>query len=481
MSTSWKPLPGPQTDALTSKADILFYGGAAGGGKTDLLIGAAHTEHKRSIIFRREYPQLKAIIDRTTELLCELGKYNKSTMIWTLEDGRSIEFGAVQHIGDERKYQGRPHDLKAFDELAHFSEMQFRTLCGWLRSADPKQRCRVIATGNPPTDSDGEWIIRFFAPWLDNTHANPAKPCELRWFTTIGGKDTEVESGESFTHRGELIVPKSRTFVPARVEDNPYYMESGYKATLQALPEPLRSKLLYGDFTADRSDNPYQLIPTDWLEKAIARFDVCDKSAKLSAIGVDVARGGNDKTVITLRYGNWFALQQVYAGSVTKTGDTVAQIVLAARGSAQCNVNVDVIGVGSSVFDALRRVIGNSAHAMNSAQASSAHDRSGQLSFVNKRAEWWWSLREALDPAGDDNIALPPDRELLSDLAAPRWRLTVRGIQVEAKDTIIRRIGRSPDKGDSLVYAYAVQHMSGGGYLDYYAGMADEESVSLES
>lgn len=476
MLSSWEPLPGPQTDALMSKADILFYGGAAGGGKTDLLIGAAHTMHKRSIIFRREYPQLKAIIDRTVELLSELGKYNKTSMIWSLEDGRNIEFGAVQHIGDERKYQGRPHDLKAFDEITHFSEMQFRTLCGWLRSADARQRCRVIATGNPPVDSDGEWIIRFFAPWLDTSHANPAKPCELRWFTTIGGRDTEVESGQPFEHKGETIVPKSRTFIPTRVEDNPYYMESGYKATLQALPEPLRSKLLYGDFAADRADNPYQLIPTEWLEKAIARFEMRNTTAMLSCIGVDVARGGNDKTVITLRYGNWFALQQVYPGSQTKNGDVCAQIVLSARGFSKCPVNIDVIGVGSSVFDALRRVIGSSARAMNSAQASTAKDKSGQISFVNKRAQWWWSLREALDPAGGDNIALPPDRELLADLAAPRWRLTVRGVQVEAKETIIRRIGRSPDKGDSLVYAHAIEHTSGDGYLEYYEGMSGESN-----
>lgn len=164
MAILWTPLPGPQVQALESKADILFYGGAAGGGKTELLIGAAGTRHKRSIIFRREYPQLKAIIDRTLELFCEDGKFNRAKMCWQFENGRSLELGAVQRIGDERKYQGRPHDLKAFDELAHFGELQFRSLCGWLRSADPTQRCRVLATGNPPTESDGDWIIHFFAP-----------------------------------------------------------------------------------------------------------------------------------------------------------------------------------------------------------------------------------------------------------------------------------------------------------------------------
>jgi len=466
---SWTALSGPQTEALYSSADILFYGGAAGGGKTELIIGAAFFRHMRSIIFRREYSQLKAIIDRTTEIFSGYGKFNKAHMIWTLEDGRTIEFGAVQHFGDERKYQGRPHDLKAFDELAHFSELQFRTLIGWLRSADPSQHCRVIATGNPPTDSEGEWIIRYFAPWLDKTHTHPAKPGELRWFTTIDGKDRECDSGEKFEHKGELITPKSRTFIPARVEDNSYYMESGYKATLQALPEPLRAKLLYGDFSAGKEDNPFQIIPTEWLELSVKRHESgMPLGTPLLAIGVDVARGGGDHTVITLRYGHWFAHQRAYPGHMTPDGETVAQLVLSARGASQCKVNVDVIGVGASVYDCLRRHIGNKAVALNASQASDAQDKTGQMNFVNRRAEWWWSLREALDPATGDALALPPDRELLSDLASVRYRYKPRGIQVESKDDIIRRIGRSPDKGDSLVYAFATLSTPGGGIFDYY-------------
>jgi len=78
-------------------------------------------------------------------------------------------------------------------------------------------------------------------------------------------------------------------------------------------------------------------------------------------------------------------------------------------------------------------------------------------------------LREALDPESGENIALPPDRELKTDLCAPRWKLTSRGIQIEGKSggktdatggtgdgwgNIIRRLGRSPDKGDSVVYAW---------------------------
>jgi hypothetical protein len=176
-ANEWKPLPGPQSLALNSEADILFYGGAAGGGKSDLLLGAAGSRHQRSIIFRREYPQLKGIVDRSRQVFKDRGTFLKSPVpLWDLDGDRSIEFGAVQLSGDEEKFRGRGHDLKAFDEATHFIESQFRYLIGWNQSSDPLQRSRVIATGNPPTDADGEWIIRFWAPWLDETHPNPAKP-----------------------------------------------------------------------------------------------------------------------------------------------------------------------------------------------------------------------------------------------------------------------------------------------------------------
>jgi len=81
---------------------------------------------------------------------------------------------------------------------------------------------------------------------------------------------------------------------------------------------------------------------------------------------------------------------------------------------------------------------------MNASQASNASDKSGQLSFVNRRAEWWWDYVMRLT-LWVMNVLRSPDRELLSDLAAPRFRLTARGIQVEFKDTIIRRIGNTSE------------------------------------
>ena len=84
----WVPLNGPQRAAFTSEADFLFYGGAAGGGKTDLGIGLALLEHQRSIIFRREYTQLQAIEDRVIEILGTRHGYNSHANVWDMPDGR---------------------------------------------------------------------------------------------------------------------------------------------------------------------------------------------------------------------------------------------------------------------------------------------------------------------------------------------------------------------------------------------------------
>jgi hypothetical protein len=62
-------------------------------------------------------------------------------------------------------------------------------------------------------------------------------------------------------------------------------------------------------------------------------------------------------------------------------------------------------------------------------------------------------VREALDPNSGNEIALPPDPQLKSDLTAPRWSPTPRGVQVEPKDQVVARIGRSPDCGEAVIYA----------------------------
>lgn len=453
--TLWRPLPGPQSMAFESMADIIGYGGAAGGGKTDLACGKALTQHRKVGIFRLNGTELTGVLDRITELLGGRNGYNGKDNIWRTRrvDGVAIqvEFGSFPNPDDEKKYQGRPHDLLVFDEAANMRESAVRFLLGWLRTTVPGQKCQALLTFNPPTTAEGRWIVQFFAPWLDKKHPNPAEPGELRWFATVDGKDVEVESGDEFEHNGEKIKPLSRTFIPSRISDNPYLMGTGYMAQLQSLPEPLRSQMLYGDFQAGMEDDPWQVIPTAWAEAAMARWKRPDKLLPMDSLGVDVARGGKDNTILARRHGMWFDEPLAYPGTATPDGPTIAGLVVSAIRD-RAPIHIDVIGVGSSPYDFLNEM-GQQVLGVNVAESALGMDKSGRLRFKNQRSELWWRMREALDPSNNTGIALPPDQRLLADLCAPTWKLVGQTVAVASREEILEKIGRSPDYASAYCLA----------------------------
>lgn len=485
------PTPRQQM-VLESEADIVGYGGAAGGGKSYLVTGLAATAHKRSSITRPQKNQTVKFVDELAKMLGSRDGYSSQTSSFrfTAEGGdRFVKFFGLDNPGDEEKQQGDDYDLKAYDEVTQMREADIRYTLTWNRTDDPAQRVRAVLTFNPPTTADGRWVIKFFAPWLDKTHPRPAKDGELRWFATVGdNQDYEVAGPQPFIikrdangverpwysfkasdHRPEEIIhPKSRTFIKALVTDNPYYMASGYIKELQSLPEPLRTQMLYGDFDAGVEDDAKQVIPTAWIDAAMARWKDRHEAFKINprlrgpmdSIGVDVARGGNmgstlgavghDRLAIAPRYGTFFDTLVMHKGVDVDDGAKAAGLVMIERRD-EAPVHVDVVGVGTSCYDFLAA---NAIHALPiNGAAKSLGTASGGLKFFNLRAELYWRLREALDPLNPDPIALPPDQELAVDLATPRWSLTKSGILIEPKDEIKKRLGRSPDKGDAVVYA----------------------------
>jgi hypothetical protein len=463
----WTPLPGPQTLAYRSKADEVFFGGAAGGGKSFLGLGLALTAHRRSLILRRESVQLGELVEQVRRLVGRRGSWRSNGPYGGILrlDGRVIEFNGCERENDKYNYQGRAYDLYVFDEASHFSRTQVQFIIGWNRTDDPNQRCRVLLTGNPPTTPEGRWVVEDFAPWLDAQFHRPAAPGELRWYTVLDGKLTWLESSDPVLHRGERIVPRSRTFYPARLQDNPIYMRTGYLARLQAMPEPLRSQLLYGDMTAGMQDDPWQVIPTAWVRAAQERWRPDGRPPTgLSCLGVDVARGGADKTVMAERHGPWYAHLHKASGSDTPDGPAVTRMIVrtvqeARRRHHNLNprVNIDVIGVGASVYDECRRHYRQDVpyvKAVDFRERVGQRDRAGVLTFKNLRAYAYWSFREALDPEHGDNLALPPDSELLADLTAARWQPTPDGVKIESKEEIAKRLGRSPDCADAVVLAH---------------------------
>jgi hypothetical protein len=448
----WVPQEGPQLMAYESDADVVGYGGAAGGGKTDLAIGKALNKHRKVAIFRKEGKELTAIVDRFEEILRTRDGYNGQDGIWRLPKHKlQIEFGSLANPGDERKYQGRPKDLLVLDEAANMREQQVRFLMGWVRSVNPNQRCQTLMTFNPPTTIEGRWIIDYFAPWLDKKYPFPAAPGEIRYFAVIDGKDCEVEDGQRFEYNGEIIIPQSRTFIPAKVGDNLFLRDTGYIAVLQALPEPLRSQMLYGDFTAGMKDDVWQVIPTQWVEEAMQRWVKKDIKPTMDSLGVDIARGGDDQTVIARRHGNWFDVPLSYPGKETPDGPITASLVIAATRD-RAPIHIDVIGVGSSPYDFLKKaqqyVIG-----VNVAEKPTATAIGGRLTFMNLRTQLWWQMREALDPANNRGIALPPNKQLLAELCTPKWSLQGYSIKVQSREEIYDEIKRSPDMATAYILA----------------------------
>ncbi len=454
----WTPQSKPQWLALLSRADELFYGGAAGGGKSDLLLGLAAECHQHSVIFRRVYPNLKAVMGRAREIIGASANENKSDHSWAWVDGRTLEFGAVQYEGDKTNWQGRPHDLKGFDEIPEYTKSQYEFICGWNRSTDPSQRVRIVCTGNPPTDEAGSWVIQRWGAWLDDHHPNPARPGELRWYATIDGDEKEFLSGDPVQNSGETVYPRSRTFIPALLSDNVFLSaDNRYRAMLQSLPEPLRSQMLYGDFKASAVADPWQVIPTEWVRAAQRRWLERERpDTPLSAVGLDPARGGRDNMSMSRRYDTYFDDLVFWPGAMVPDGPTAAALVGQVLGDEKPGVvNIDIGGIGSSVYDSMRPTYSN-VHAINAAGGSEYRDRSGKYKMRNTRAEYYWRMRDALDPEHGGNIALPPGNEVVADLCSAHYSVSAAGVLIEDKEQIKKRIGRSPDKGESILLANTI-------------------------
>lgn len=454
----WQPNPGPQTKALQCEADELFYGGQAGGGKTDLLLGAAFTEHKRSLILRRTNKESSRFIERFSEIVGHRDGWNGQSQTFTLSGGGKVEFGGCQLEDDKQKYKGDPKDLIGFDELSDFTESQYRFIIGWNRSADKKQRCRVIGAGNPPTRPEGLWVLKYWGAWLDPTHENPAEYGELRWYTTIGGEDVEVDGRGPHEIEGELIEARSRTFIPAALSDNPDLAETNYASVLAALPEELRAAYRDGRFDASLRDDEWQVIPTRWIDAAMERWKPRERNSDeaMTAMAMDCAGEGTDAAVIAHRYGGWYGELKSIEGSLTANGSEMAAQIMRIRRDA-CPVIVDVGGGYAGAVIERFKDNGIDYYKFNGANGSLAVAQGTGVKFANKRAASYWKFREALDPdqEGGSVIQLPRDQELKADLAAARYTLGPRGIILEKKEDTKKRIGRSPDKGDSVVMCHS--------------------------
>lgn len=472
------PNVGPQTAAYLSKADVLLYGGQAGGGKTILELGWGVNEGESGIIFRRERTQTDGLEKEGKKLIGDAARFNGQDLEWTWPSGKSLKLAGMKGADDWMAHAGRERDYMGFDEGGEFLESQVASIAAWVRGP-PGKRTRVIIGSNPPRSNDGRWLLKWFAPWLDPTFPNPAAPGELRWavYVTAGGRSdmTWVDGPGEYEIEGETYTAKSYTFIPASLSDNPFRNTPEYRAQLQSLPEPLRSQLLYGDFTAGMEDAANQVIPTAWIKAAQKRWtETPPDGIPMCAIGVDASGGGEDPMTIARRHDGWFArIVKIPAKDIPldRKGTYCAGQVLSYRRDG-AKVIVDMGGgYGEGIYEQLKanevETVGHKGSA-----ASVHRTASRQMGFYNYRSEVIWRMREALDPdqRGGSPIALPPDTTLEADLCAPTWEpVSYKGgmaVKVESKEDVCEKLGRSTDDGDAVCMAWSSglkqAHIQGG-------------------
>ena len=456
---AWVPNPGPQTEAFFCEADELFYGGQAGGGKSDLEIGLSTTEHHRALLLRRTNKEALGLVERMAEVIGDRAGWSGQQGIWRLPDC-TVEISGCQLEDDKQKFKGAPHDLICLDEISDFSESQYTFIIGWNRSTKPGQRCRVVAAGNPPTRPEGLWVLKRWAAWLDPNHHNPAKPGELRWYTTgEEGEEIEVDGPGPHVISGDLVVARSRTFIPATLADNPDLKDSGYAATLAAMPEELRAAYRDGRFDAGLKDRAYQAIPTAWVRMAQERWtETPPHGVPMCSMGVDASGGGTDPMIIAKRFGHWYdRIVRVPAKEIPmeRAGAHCAGIVVSHRRD-DATIIVDLGGgYGSSMYEQLCAT-NQQPTGYKGAEKAFGKTLCGKFRFNNQRSAAIWRFREALDPGqpGGSVIALPPSATLLADLTAPTYEPDSKEIIVESKKKVCERLGRSTDEGDAVVMAW---------------------------
>ena len=281
-----EPQAGPQTMFMASSADIVIYGGAAGGGKTYALLleMLRHKDIKNfgAVIFRKNFTQITAeggLWDSSVKLYTQVpdAEQRKSPKLhWKFKGGK-LTFAHLDREDDLQAWQGTEIAYLGFDELTHFSRHQFLYMLSRNRSTCGVKPY-VRATCNPDSDS---WVADFVSWWINQDTGYPIRERSgvVRYMCVINDViywgDTPEDLASNHGINPEEC--KSVTFIASKLEDNKILMKSdpSYLSNLKAMTEVDMERLLYGNWkikaqagryfkrTQIPIDGYYEKIPDD--------------------------------------------------------------------------------------------------------------------------------------------------------------------------------------------------------------------------
>lgn len=272
------PQAGPQTAFMSSPADIIIYGGAAGGGKTYALLLEAlrHKDVKGfgAVIFRHNYNQITAegglwdASQKIFEQVPDAHPRKSPKLHWKFDGGSKLNFAHIEREDDLQSWQGTEIAYIGFDELTHFTKHQFLYMLSRNRSTCGVKPY-VRATCNPDVDS---WVAEFISWWIDQDtgYPIPERSGQIRWMVNINdviswfptkeeGIKFAIEQGIEPETAEKLS--KSVTFIASKLEDNKVLMENdpGYIANLLAMTEVDKERLLKGNWKIKAAAGKYFL------------------------------------------------------------------------------------------------------------------------------------------------------------------------------------------------------------------------------
>lgn len=394
---------------------------------------------------------------------------------WKME-GELVGYGRKPADYSQSAFQGihARYVLVIVDEANGVDANLFNAVDSLVTNAN----ARVLAIGNPddPTSHFSQ-ICKPGSGWnvirIDGLRTPNFTKDQVEWLDCPQCRQLGREENLLTRLYREEALGYTEEYVPETLRDmllSPLWVEErlhrwvGLPGPDQTLSElavlsPLFVSKVRGLFPDTNSQG---LIPLGWVEAAMARWQDWHDSGsppldivERHILGVDVADQGEDSTVVAFREGPIVRELRKYRNSDTM--ETVGYVRASMSNRPGSLAIVDSIGVGAGVLSRLREQKVRAIGFVASGSAKGLKDHTGEFHFTNLRAAAWWRLRELLDPSqpGGSRILLPPSEILKADLTIPHWRvMSGGGIQVESKDDIRKRLGRSTDEGDSVVMCF---------------------------